>query len=65
MISGMGRMHRTTSDVNGAFRVVLSPGQYQVTVDPAVAVPYDLSRIDESNVNLRPGECAQLLYISK
>jgi hypothetical protein len=65
VISGMGQTHRTTSGVHGGFRVVLPPGQYQVAVDPAVAVPYDLNRIDESNLNLRPGECAQLLYISK
>jgi hypothetical protein len=64
-IAGMGRTHRTTSGVNGAFRVVLPPGHYQVTVDPAVAVPYDLNWIDESNVILQPGECAQLLYVSR
>ena len=64
-ISGMGQTHRTTSGADGAFRVVLLPGQYRVTVDPALAVPYDLNWIDESNLKLQPGECGQLLYISK
>ena len=64
-ISGMGQTHRTTSGANGAFRIALPPGQYHVAVEPTVAVPYDLNWIDGSNLKLQPGECAQLLYISK
>jgi hypothetical protein len=64
-ISGLGRTDRVTSDVNGEFRAIVSPGRYQVAVDPTVAVPYDLNWIDESNVILQPGECAQLVFIRK
>jgi hypothetical protein len=64
-ISGMGRSERLTSGVNGEFRATVPPGRYQVTVDPTVAVPYDLNWIDGSNVILRPGECGQLLFIRK
>jgi hypothetical protein len=64
-ISGTGGTRRTASDINGAFRVALPPGHYRVTVDRTVAVPYDLNWIDGSDLTLQPGECGQLLYISK
>jgi hypothetical protein len=63
-VSGVGTVFRDTTDANGLFHIALPPGHYRVDVDPSAAVVWDLNLVDLKNVELAPGQCAQILFIA-
>ena len=64
-VSGMGRTYRLTSDRQGSFRVMVSPGRYSIDVESRAVELSDLSWINPKNIELVQGQCAQVEFIAR
>jgi len=61
-INGKDKTYETKADSRGLFRLRVPPGHYEVIVDPKLRTS-DYNRYNLHDINLVPGQCAQLLLV--